>query len=571
MQLRAKVFSILAGMTILSSCIIYYYSRIELLNEYSKLEINSVQQDLRRTNKTLDNMFSSLKTLSFDWSQWDDAYKFMHDKNSAFIKSNMAFTTFENAKLNLILFFDTKNNLFYGIHYDLAQKKFVPLAPDLIATIQAEKIFPHSTLSPEYKTGILKTNSGYLALSAATIMTSQGKGPVAGILMMGYFFSGEHLAKLSDIIEMKVDLHPLPLPANAIYLNKIYKNLINNQPTYIEATDNNYINGYTLIRDMDKDPIGILSIQIPRTLYYEGVKTINRYLIIIIGMGALLLLSMVYLLKRYVLDRIIDVSHQVIQIKSNSNFKRRIFASGSDEITNMVTALNSLLELIELSQDQLKYRIFQRTEELGQIANLNKNLHHEISKQKAVEHIMREDEKILRHLAYYDVLTELPNRYFFHEILQKTLAKAEREGSGIAILFVDADKFKQINDTYGHDVGDKYLIHTANQIKQSIKGTDIAARLAGDEFIICLNQIHHKAILEAIVQKILKQLSTPLKIDEIEISSSFSMGIAIYPEDGSTVEELERNADLAMYYAKKQHASSYCFFDMIKSTEETIY
>jgi diguanylate cyclase (GGDEF)-like protein len=225
-----------------------------------------------------------------------------------------------------------------------------------------------------------------------------------------------------------------------------------------------------------------------------------------------------------------------------------------------VTAINTLMEIIELTQEQLKHRIVLRTEELHRLTKLNKSLYNEMDQQKEIEVKLREGERVLRQLAYYDSLTGLPNRIYFHEILQNKLARADRNGTHFVVFFLDVDKFKYINDTHGHAIGDKYLSHTAQQLTNSIKEGDIAARLAGDEFILIFENISNPAIINKIAEKILRNVSVPLKINDTEITSTFSVGICIYPEDGRTVEELEKHADLAMYFAKKQSGVAYCYY-----------
>lgn len=562
MKLRLKVLLILASMWAIISLVIFVYSKSTFTQEYARLEVKEVTDDLERVNKTLVSLFISLKLLDFDWSQWDDAYHFMKDKNEKFIKTNMAFTTFENSKLNFIYFFNPAGKLFYGLTYDLNRKQFVPMSQDLWSHLQNESAYTRET-DPKGKVGILRDKDSYVVLSALPILTSEGKGPSAGTLMMGYYLTEDHIKELSDIVKMKVQLFPLPLPRNNPELNAVYDNLIHGEQDHIAVKNKSIILGYTLIRDIDKHPIGILGIEVPRILYTEGIKTIDSYLAIVISIGIVFLISIWFLLKAFVMDRIINVSQQVIEITNGSKFSNRIHTEGQDEIEDMATAINSLMEIIELTEEQLKYRIFLRTEELERLSKLNKNLYTEMGNQKIVEGKLREGEKVLRNMAYYDSLTGLPNRVFLHEILQKMIMHAERHEIGLAVIFLDADKFKSINDTYGHDIGDKFLRHIAERLKSSIKESDVAARLAGDEFIICINNVRGKDAITLAIRKILENTSIPLISNHIEISSTFSVGIATYPDDGKSVEELEKHADLAMYYAKKQDGTSFCFYEEI--------
>jgi diguanylate cyclase (GGDEF)-like protein len=274
---------------------------------------------------------------------------------------------------------------------------------------------------------------------------------------------------------------------------------------------------------------------------------------------------MIYLLKTLVLNRLLNVGKQVIDINSEAKFDHRIQITGKDELTEMVASLNSMLELIELTQEQLKYRISRRTKDMEKLSQLNRNLFKEMSKQRSIEAKLREDEKLLRQMAYYDTLTGLPNRALFNELLQQALTRAEHTKSKVAILFIDVDKFKKMNDTYGHDFGDKFLKVIATRLKQILKDNGVAARLAGDEFILFLSEILDKSAVDTAAASIFEYLTAPLNIDNIRFIPTFSIGISLYPDDGHTIEQIINAADLAMYYAKKQDGNSYRYYSAIEN------
>src|SRR3990167_2106548 len=173
MKLQLKVLLILAGMWATIAIFIYQYSTSTFSREYAKLEQNEMANDIKRTQKTLTTMMSSLSLLNTDWAQWDDAYQFMNDKNNKFIESTMAINTFKNAKVNLILFFDTKGKLFYGRFYSTDIDKFIPIPGDLLDQLEAETTFTKHEEANSKKTGILKTNEGYIILSSSPILTTE--------------------------------------------------------------------------------------------------------------------------------------------------------------------------------------------------------------------------------------------------------------------------------------------------------------------------------------------------------------------------------------------------------------
>lgn len=173
---------------------------------------------------------------------------------------------------------------------------------------------------------------------------------------------------------------------------------------------------------------------------------------------------------------------------------------------------------------------------------------------------LRNEEEIHR-LAFYDTLTGLPNRTLFLDRLKQSLAQAVREGQQLAILFLDLDRFKIVNDTLGHAIGDKLLTCVAQRLRDCVREGDTVARLGGDEFVILLSSLHEqKQGFAMFAERILATLSRPVKISGRELFTTTSIGIAVFPVDGRTVGTLLQKADLAMYAAKDLGRNTYQFF-----------
>lgn len=172
----------------------------------------------------------------------------------------------------------------------------------------------------------------------------------------------------------------------------------------------------------------------------------------------------------------------------------------------------------------------------------------------------KESEKRLSYLANYDTLTTLPNRHLFKDRLDHALAQAERNKNEVALIYLDLDHFKSVNDALGHHAGDELLVEAAMRIKKFIRSSDTVARLGGDEFIILIDQFEDSSQIAAVADHILYQLNQVFHIEGNEIFVSASMGITLYPDDGKDFETLLRNSDSAMYLAKEDGRNSYHFF-----------
>jgi diguanylate cyclase (GGDEF)-like protein/PAS domain S-box-containing protein len=190
----------------------------------------------------------------------------------------------------------------------------------------------------------------------------------------------------------------------------------------------------------------------------------------------------------------------------------------------------------------------------------------------------RRSEDRIRHLAYFDGLTGLPNRVLMRDLLDHALASAARHKRSLAVLFLDLDQFKRINDTLGHDVGDKLLRAVSKRLLSCIRrsdslfqewmksgggnlaGSETISRLGGDEFVIILSEIKDASDAANVADRIAGALNSPIAVDNDEISISASIGISVYPDDAEDVESLLKHADTAMYHAKEEGRNCYAFF-----------
>ncbi len=169
-------------------------------------------------------------------------------------------------------------------------------------------------------------------------------------------------------------------------------------------------------------------------------------------------------------------------------------------------------------------------------------------------------EEQLTSMAMYDYLTQLPNRLFFEKTLSQSISRSSRNNSLMAVFFLDLDKFKQVNDNLGHDMGDALLKAFANRLRDCLRSSDTVARLGGDEFAIILDPIAHQEDASLMAEKIIAAAREPYKFGETEVLNSTSIGISVFPISGTSSDALVKNADMAMYKAKQAGSNSYFYF-----------
>jgi diguanylate cyclase (GGDEF)-like protein len=232
-------------------------------------------------------------------------------------------------------------------------------------------------------------------------------------------------------------------------------------------------------------------------------------------------------------------------------------------VTEPVTAMAAVMREVSYTKDYSKRVPSFNTDEINQLAKSFNEMLSEIERRDE-DLLDRQDQ--LHHMANFDSLTGLPNRALFNDRLEQALRRAARTGEKLAVLFIDLDDFKIINDTHGHRTGDQLLLEATARLAAVTRAGDTLARLGGDEFTIILQDIKTAETALSVARKHMENLFRHYLVDNRQLFVSASIGVAIYPEHGTTVETLVRNADAAMYLAKEKGKNSVeLFSDSINS------
>ena len=287
----------------------------------------------------------------------------------------------------------------------------------------------------------------------------------------------------------------------------------------------------------------------------SDMEAVNDRLILFLGIVALVLIVSLLVtfvlsaqLQRIITDPLLRLSAIARQVSTEKNYAVRVIGEGKDEIGNLITDFNTMLDEIQLRDKelrenrlQLEDRVAQRTREL-EIANEQL----ELSKEQAESVASR-----MEYHAHHDALTGLPNRILLNDRITSELAHARRQQTNTALLFLDLDRFKIINDSLGHAVGDQLLRVIARRLNNCVRDEDTVARLGGDEFMVLLPRIGGSADAGRIAKKIIECLVDPISCNGHELHITTSIGISIYPYDGADAETLIKHADISMYRAKE--------------------
>lgn len=190
---------------------------------------------------------------------------------------------------------------------------------------------------------------------------------------------------------------------------------------------------------------------------------------------------------------------------------------------------------------------------------------HDITEMVQTQEALKEKADLMTYQASHDDLTGLPNRQMFADLCDKSIARASRLSAMMAVVFIDVDSFKAINDNYGHQAGDDVLVRVAERMKSCLRVTDTVARLSGDEFILLIEGVNQRSEVTVVMDKLMRLFDTPIDTSAGTVEVSLSSGVAVYPQNGTDRKTLVRHADLALYDVKSHGRKGYRFFDEIDS------
>ncbi|WP_372941019.1 EAL domain-containing protein [Shewanella sp.] len=287
---------------------------------------------------------------------------------------------------------------------------------------------------------------------------------------------------------------------------------------------------------LDNQGYGYLTIIANDSYINDRIAFYIKFLLFLLLSTFAVSLFLSLLLQRKFLSPILYLAETAEKITTSHDYSLRAKQHSKDEIGQLTTCFNSMLDTIEQRESVLESQVKSRTEELE---NANIQLHE---------------------FAYQDGLTNLPNRRYFYKKLQSLL---DIDDMHFALIFIDLDGFKEINDTLGHDHGDLLLHQVAKRLRNCVRGNDTVARLGGDEFTLIIEGINDVERASEIAQKVKQSLMQCITINGAQVYVTGSIGLTFYPADGRSVEDLVRHADQAMYLSKSKGRNRYEFFSYI--------
>ncbi|NDY74232.1 diguanylate cyclase domain-containing protein [Desulfobacter hydrogenophilus] len=623
--------------------IIYSITSEILLGGYAKLEKENILLSMDQAIKIIDNELVHLQSIVGEWAACNDTYFFVQHKNQKYIDDNLMDSTLANLHVNFLLFINTAGEIVYCKYFNPETGRGETCPESIKKYLSFDGSFLLRNKSKKEALAglaILPENPSFLA--SAPILTSQRKGPVMGTLIAGRYLNAPEIKRLASLLNLSVAFERLDGPSLSERFKKAKQSLTLENKVAIILLDKNTIGAYSLLTDLTGTPILMLGIDKERRIYFQG-KSNMRYLIYsLLITGLVFIITTFIFLEITVLSRMIRLNSDVKEITSTGNLSAKTKTTGKDELSDLSTQINLILESVRVSTERdrailesiedayfevdLAGTITFHNDALSKIFNYDKEalgkvnyrqLLDESAAEKAFntfQHLyktgipvssmetefelengqktylessvslikdnkgktigfrgisknvteQKKSSKRLLYMAYHDSLTGLLNRKAFHEDLEKELLYADRYKQQRVVMYLDLDKFKKVNDTFGHHAGDHLLKEFAQRVKKVLRDTDLVYRLGGDEFAIILTSPQDPTP-DIIAQRILDVMVPPfyLKSQTIDFVTT-SIGISFYPSDSTDAETLLQCADKAMYEAKKDR-NKYVIFQDSKS------
>jgi diguanylate cyclase (GGDEF)-like protein len=312
---------------------------------------------------------------------------------------------------------------------------------------------------------------------------------------------------------------------------------------------NNQVELYSRIRSHHA-PVGYVYLRSDIGIIAEHMQWYINVAIIVLLTSLLIAFILGKQLQRIITDPVLRLSGIARQIITERNYSLRATGTGHDEIGNLITDFNQMLDQIQLRDNELKLHKMELENRVGR-----RTVELEVAKEHA-ESVARR----MEYHAHHDLLTGLPNRVLLEDRINTALSHAHRERGMMALLFLDLDRFKIINDSLGHAIGDQILRVVSRRIKNCIRAEDTVARFGGDEFMVLLPSISGSSDAGRIGMKIIDALVKPVWCHGHELHITTSIGISIFPSDGTDTDSLVKNADTSMYRAKALGRNKLIYF-----------
>jgi diguanylate cyclase (GGDEF)-like protein len=520
MKLRSIIVLDCALITVLLTLGMMLVIQRVLLHSYAELE-NGHVTDLERSRKALQAEIDSVDLSLRDYSTWNGTYEFVRRPTAKYGLENLSPVTMKNLGMRLVLIANEAGQPVFLQSYRSYSPEYA--SPSHTEELRRLAEFARSQNPDAGVKGIVELSDGPALVAARRVLKTSGEGPPQGVMVMVRELDYKLLAMLSSHLLVPVSLTEVETTLNG------FPALPAGQDFVIREMDSATIAGYVLLNDVWAKPRFSLRIGHDRDIWNEGVRAGRAMKIAIVIMGAMFCGFILGGAKLHILGPGEGMFGFARAFSADTSTTKRIKVRGSAEMVQLGEQINKMVDEIQASQSSL----------------------------------LAAREK-LKFEATHDALTGTWNCCAALELLDREIARGEREGTEVAVLMLDLDHFKRVNDRFGHIVGDRVLQGVTASVAQILRSSDVLARYGGEEFLVIAPSCSGSRA-KSLAERIRMRLhSTPIEIDgrEVRVTTSIGVAAACFP---FTSEELIAPADRALYLAKAKGRNCVVYEDAAPS------
>jgi len=350
MKLREKTLAAIILVFFMTFIIIFIISRGILLKGFVNLEEADAKKQVTRVVNAIDMDLNNFSSSNKDYSSWDETYEYIQDKNERFLRSSLTEDTFQSLKINMIIMINSSGKVVYERGYDYKNEKDMPLNKEIYKQLEKDNPLIYMVDKDKYITGYITVNEEIMMIVSRAILTSNGEGPSRGAFITGRYLTEEELEKYRRGTNISFKLKNVNKDNVAKYgtVKGSHKEII------VKPLSNNKIEGYTTLNDIYGNPAVLLSVDLERDIYRQGLISVRYLTISLLTIGIILIAVILRILDKLIIKRVLKINSDINRITKAEDAKIRVEVVGNDELANLSEGVNSMLGSLELYINKLK-------------------------------------------------------------------------------------------------------------------------------------------------------------------------------------------------------------------------
>ncbi len=587
---------------------VLHAARSALDRSFAGIEHETARQSIERVRGALEADFRQLALATTDYGNWDDTWLYATGENQSYVESELNEDVLSGLHVDLAWVDGTgaRDTVSLGateaarrVAHGSASDALAELRHHAAPLVKSLASAPNAPDTASVK--LMRTPAGILAVGLVPIRHTDRSGPVVGTFSFARHVGREVIERLEQTSQQPASIIPLDERGRATRAlpPEVAKWLAAGataKEPFLKLDDPSSLGGYAVLNDLQGRPLALLTTKVPRDVLQLGKRTITGVVIAVVaGFSAVVLILLSVLTRTW---RAREATEQRYRTVVQNLDECIILAEPDGRILDANPALLRMLGYPDDKVPQLRVQdvfpalayetawrslargggaprqVTMRTAQgrtlPAEVSASDVELEgvacvclvaRDISTRRQAERQQRVHRRRLAHLARHDALTGLPNRLQLRARLPRLIARAREEGTLLALLYIDLDHFKNVNDSLGHGSGDRLLTMTAERLRSCIKSDELIARMGGDEFVVIATGLRDRGDVDPIARRIQETLGARMQVEGSELSVALSIGVSVFPDDGADLEELLKAADIALYQAKEHGRGHHRLFN----------